>query len=271
SRSTAKVNSRPAPPAPADHTTASCPLMASASWSVDASCRSSTSGDAPASSIAAAWCAERIVAVTECPASTSFRWACRATLPWPPRMMIVDMGPPFFRDEGCSAGVRNAVLERGRARSERVRVLLEEAGADAECESGVVRPGGVAQQRAPEEDRGGLLVGDERIGLLRGADAAHGRGEGAALGPDSGRIAGLVLLVVGDRHHVDAARGAVDEIDAPLGRPPGELHGLGEGPRLPGVVGVLLDPVGGRDAQGDRLVSGPRSADRVDHLEHDAG
>src|SRR5699024_4560730 len=59
----------------------------------------------------------------------------------------------------------------------------------------------------------------------------------------------------GDRHHVDAARGAVDEIDAPLGRPPGELHGLGEGPRLPGVVGVLLDPVGGRDAQEDRLVS----------------
>src|SRR6478609_551259 len=91
SRSTAYVRVGLPPPAPADQTTASCPLIRSASPSTSSSSMSASTGRAPVAATSDSWSELRTTAVTLSPRATSNGARRSATLPCPPKTITLDI------------------------------------------------------------------------------------------------------------------------------------------------------------------------------------
>lgn len=135
----------------------------------------------------------------------------------------------------------------------------------AELARGRARPRGAAQQLTAEQDGVGLAVGEDLLGLLHLGDEADGGHGQLRLGLHARGEGDLVAGADRDAHDGRVAAGRdVEQIDAVLLEEGGEAHGL------LGRPAVLLRPVGGGDAEEERLVVGPHGADRVDDLEGEA-
>jgi hypothetical protein len=113
----------------------------------------------------------------------------------------------------------------------------------------------VAEELAGHDDYVGLVAGEDGAGFGGGIDHADRAGHHAGFAADAFGEADLVSGAYGNFGvgHV-ATGGAVDEIDAERA----ELIGQGDGlVDIPAARG----PVGGRDADEERIVFGPDFAD----------
>lgn len=103
-------------------------------------------------------------------------------------------------------------------------------------------PVGVAQELAGEEDEIGFTVGDDAVGLGRIGDHADGRGGNAGFASNGCGKWDLIAGSNGDfRAGNEAARGAIDQIDAVIAKKARELNGIVNRP-------AALSPIYGGDA-----------------------
>ena len=150
------------------------------------------------------------------------------------------------------------VLGRG------AEILGRPGGGFFECSGGVKRPVGVAEEFACEEDKIGLAVGHNGVGLDGIGDHADGGGGEFGFAADAGGKGDLKAGANGDFGVGDlTAGGDIDEIDAAIAEEMGELDGVVDGP-------AIFRPVGGGDADEKGQMLGPDGADGVDDFEKQA-
>ena len=138
------------------------------------------------------------------------------------------------------------------------RVLLEQATGGNEIKRGIIVV---------------LAASDKLLGEFTAEDVADGADEHLVangllnlLGED-GLIAGPAADLL---HGVDAARRDVEDIDAALGKEVGELDAVVDGPVLALPLGVVVEPVGGADADEEGHGVGHDGADALDGLKGEA-
>ena len=85
---------------------------------------------------------------------------------------------------------------------------------DAELGGRTLRPGGLAERRAGEEDDVGIAGGQDLLGLLRRGDETHGTGRQPGTLADGPCERDLVAGADGDLRQHRTAGGDVDEVDA---------------------------------------------------------
>ena len=121
---------------------------------------------------------------------------------------------------------------------------------------GAQRPDGIGEQRSPEDDEVGLIVGDDRFGQIRAVDQADGASQQAGVGFDGGGEGHLVAGMDGDLlPRVIAAGGAIDQIDVAAFRPAMRQRRMAVVERP-----AAVHPIGTGDAQEERQIGGPGGA-----------